>query len=131
MSAASSSRADRPNPAAVVFGCAGVSLEVANAASSPMPIRSALSCSSATAGTHTGPRPGIGAPRQRGPGRRAGPDRPGGGRVQRLGPPAWRRRTAWRGFGDMAADRGLGPAIEAARVNAREMAGDSSISGST
>ena len=125
MSAASSSRADRPNPAAVIFGCAGERLQVdergffADAdplgfilfqrnCREPEQIRDLVSALRDSVGRDDAP---VLIDQE-------------GGRVQRLGPPHWRRRTAWRGFGDMAADRGLDPAIEAARINAREMAGE-------
>ena len=47
-----------------------------------------------------------------------------GGRVQRLAPPHWRRRAPWRSFGDMAAEQGLDRAADAARIAAREIAGE-------
>ncbi len=125
MSAASSSRADRPNPAAVVFGCAGGSLRrdersfFADAdplgfilfrrnCREPEQVRDLVSALRDSVRRDDAP---VLIDQE-------------GGRVQRLGPPHWRRRAAWRSFGDMAADRGLDPAIEAARVAAREMAGE-------
>lgn len=125
MSAASSSRAERPNPAAVIFGCAGESLRIderrffADAdplgfilfqrnCREPEQVRDLVSALRDSVKRNDAP---ILVDQE-------------GGRVQRLGAPHWRRRAAWRDFGDMAAERGLDRAIEAARSNAREMAGE-------
>ena len=125
MSAASSSGADRPHPAAVVFGCAGEELGrderaffadadplgfilFARNCREPLQVRDLVAAL----------RDCV---------RRA--DAPvlidqEGGRVQRLGPPHWRRRAPWRGFGDMAAAEGPDRAADAARIDAREIAAE-------
>ena len=125
MSAASSSGAEPPHPAAVIFGCAGEALGAeerrffADAdplgfilfgrnCREPRQVRDLVSALRDTVGRDDAP---VLIDQE-------------GGRVQRLGPPHWRRRAAWRGFGDMAAERGLDRAIEAARVAARDIAGE-------
>ena len=125
MSAASSSRAERANPTAVIFGCAGDTLGADERAffadadplgfilfqrncREPEQLRDLVSALRDS--VKRGDAPVL-------------VDQEGG-RVQRLGPPHWRRRAPWRSFGDVAAERSLDRAIEAARVNAREMAGE-------
>ncbi len=125
MSAASSSSAEPTHPAAVIFGCAGETLGAeerrffADAdplgfilfgrnCREPRQVRDLVSALRDTVGRDDAP---VLIDQE-------------GGRVQRLGPLHWRRRDAWRGFGDMAAERGLDRAIEAARVAARDIAGE-------
>ena len=125
MSAASSSRVERANPTAVIFGCAGETLRADERAffadadplgfilfqrncREPGQLRDLVSALRDSVRRDDAP---VLVDQE-------------GGRVQRLGPPHWRRRPAWRSFGDMAAERGLDRAIEAACGNAREMAGE-------
>lgn len=125
MSAASSSSAEPAHPAAVIFGCAGETLGAeerrffADAdplgfilfgrnCREPRQVRDLVSALRDTVGRDDAP---VLVDQE-------------GGRVQRLGPPHWRRREAWRSFGDMAAERGLDRAIEAARSAARDIAGE-------
>ena len=125
MSAASSSRAERANPIAVIFGCAGETLRADERAlfadadplgfilfqrncREPEQVRDLVSALRDSVKRDDAP---VLVDQE-------------GGRVQRLGPPHWRRRPAWRSFGNMAAERGLDRAIEAAHRNAREMAGE-------
>ena len=120
-----SSDAERASPAAVIFGCAGETLGVDERAffadsdplgfilfqrncREPQQVRDLVSALRDSVGRDDAP---ILIDQE-------------GGRVQRLGPPHWRHRPAWRRFGDMAAERGLDRAIQAARVNAREIAGE-------
>ena len=125
MSAASSSRAERAKPTAVIFGCAGETLGAdertffADAdplgfilfqrnCREPEQLRDLVSALRDSVKRDDAP---VLVDQE-------------GGRVQRLGPPHWRRRAAWRSFGDLAGERGLDRAIEAARGNAREIAGE-------
>ena len=125
MSNASSSGAERANPAAVIFGCAGERLSTAERSffsdadplgfilfkrncREPEQVRDLVSALRDSVRRDDVP---VLIDQE-------------GGRVQRLGPPHWQRRAPWRGFGVLADERGLDRAIEAARANAREIGGE-------
>ena len=125
MSAASSSGAEPTRPAAAIFGCAGETLGAEERAffaesdplgfilfrrncREPEQVRDLVSALRDSVRRDDAP---VLVDQE-------------GGRVQRLGPPHWRRRAAWRGFGDMVAERGIDRAVETARGNAREIGGE-------
>ncbi len=117
--------AERAHPAAIVFGCAGEELgrdeRALFAEADPLGfILFARNC------REPGQVRELVAALRDSVGRRDAPvliDQEGG-RVQRLAPPHWRRRPPWRGFGEMAAAKGIGRAVAAARAAAREIAGE-------
>ena len=125
MSAASLSSVERPAPAAIVFGCAGEELGrveraffadadplgfilFARNCHEPRQVRDLVAALRDCVGRDDAP---VLIDQE-------------GGRVQRLGPPHWRPRAPWRRFGDMAAADGPHRAANAARSNAREIAGE-------
>ena len=125
MSAASSSSVERPDPAAIVFGCAGEELGLderaffadadplgfvlfARNCREPRQVRDLVAALRDCVGRADAP---VLIDQE-------------GGRVQRLGPPHWRGRAPWRSFGDMAAEEGSDRAADVARINARELAGE-------